>query len=77
MSKKPSTIAGWEKVCNNLNSALQLSIKEEEKLKKEIDLLSEETDDLWETVHGLEKQLNMSMGVIKYLEIQLDRANPV
>lgn len=37
MTKKPKTIEGWEKVCHNLNSALKLSIDQEDELIKALE----------------------------------------
>lgn len=61
--KKPTTVKDWEKVCENLNSALHAMIDEEAKRMKQID--------------KLEDQLVMSHGVIKYLEMKLERTNSV
>lgn len=61
--KKPTTVKEWEKVCENLNSALQSMMKDEVKLQNKIE--------------KLEEQLTMSVGVIKYLEMKLERPNPV
>jgi septal ring factor EnvC (AmiA/AmiB activator) len=67
---KPKTIKEWEKVCINLNNALKSQIKDEGKLNAQIDNLEEQ-------VTKLEEQLTMSVGVIKYLELQIVRSNPV
>ena len=69
-NKAPKTIKEWEKVCNNLNGALQSQIKDELKLRAKIDNLEEQ-------IAKLEEQLTMSVGVIKYLELQIVRSNPV
>jgi predicted nucleic acid-binding Zn-ribbon protein len=69
-SKKPTTVKEWEKTCVNLNGALQLSVKNELKLDHEIHKLEDK-------VEKLEEQLTMSVGVIKYLEMKLERTNPV
>ena len=61
--KKPTTVKEWEKVCENLRAALHAMIDEEAKMKKQID--------------KLEDQLVMSHGVIKYLEMKLERTNSV
>jgi hypothetical protein len=89
-SKKPTTVKEWEKVCDNLNAALKLSIKQEEELKKKIEELEQEYDsyfspeeldheieELEAQVEQLEEQVTMSVGVIKYLEMKLERTNPV
>jgi septal ring factor EnvC (AmiA/AmiB activator) len=67
---KPKTIKDWQKVCNNLNAALKSSMKAEDDLNDDI-------DHLFTQIHKLEEQLTMSMGVIKYLELQIVRSNPV
>ena len=67
---KPKTIKECEKVCINLNNALKSQIKDEGKLNAQIDNLEEQ-------VTKLEEQLTMSIGVIKYLELQIVRSNPV
>jgi hypothetical protein len=67
---EPKTIKGWKKVCENLNSALQSQMKDELKLRSVIDNLEEQ-------IGKLEEQLTMSVGVIKYLELQIARSNPV
>ena len=67
---KPKTIKDWEKVCNNLNAALKSSMKAEDDLNDDI-------DHLFTQISKLEEQLTMSMGVIKYLELQIVRSNPV
>ena len=67
---KPKTIKDWQKVCNNLNAALQSAIKHEDELNDDIEHLERQ-------MIKLEKQLTMSMGVIKYLELQIVRSNPV
>ena len=67
---KPKTIKDWQKVCNNLNTALKSSMKAEDDLNDDI-------DHLFTQISKLEEQLTMSMGVIKYLELQIVRSNPV
>jgi septal ring factor EnvC (AmiA/AmiB activator) len=70
MTKKPKTIQDWEKVCNNLNNALDSCLEDEAKLRVDIDNLEEQ-------IGKLEEQLTMSVGVIKYLELQIARSNSV
>ena len=70
MTKKPKTVADWEKVCKNLNNALESTMEDEVKLRAVIDNLEEQ-------VGKLEEQLTMSVGVIKYLELQIARSNTV
>jgi len=70
MSKKPKTIQDWEKVCNNLNNALDSCIEDEAKFRADIDNLQEQ-------IGKLEEQLTMSVGVIKYLELKIVRPNTV
>jgi septal ring factor EnvC (AmiA/AmiB activator) len=60
----------WVKICSQLNDALKSSIKDEDKLRVVIDNLEEK-------VGKLEEQLTMSIGVIKYLELQIARSNTV
>jgi hypothetical protein len=61
--KKPTKAIEQEKVCENLRAALHAMIDEEAKMKKQIE--------------KLEEQLTMSVGVIKYLEMKLERPNSV
>jgi len=63
MTKKPTTVKEWEKVCNNLNKALNSMMADEENMQARLD--------------KLEEQLTMTVGVVKYLEMKLDRLNPV
>ena len=58
MSKKPTTIAGWEKVCNNLNSALKLSIDHEEELIAALELQKALNKELEEKIKSLEVTLD-------------------
>ena len=67
---KPKTMKEWQKVCNNLNAALQSALKHEDELNDDIEQLEIK-------MLKLEEQLTMSMGVIKYLELQIVRSNPV
>jgi archaellum component FlaC len=67
---KPKTVKQWEKVCNNLNAVLASYIEDEAKFRAVIDNLEEQ-------IGKLEEQLTMSVGVIKYLELQIVRSNPV
>ena len=69
-NKPPKTVKDWQRVCNNLNGALQSQINDELKLRAQIDNLEEQ-------IGKLEEQLTMSVGVIKYLELQIARSNPV
>jgi len=70
MTKKPTTVKEWEKVCVNLNNALQLSIDNEIKLDDKFCKLQDKLE-------KIEEQLTMSVGVIKYLEMKLERTNSV
>ena len=63
MTKKPTTVKEWEKVCENLNKALNSMMADEENMQARLD--------------KLEEQLTMTVGVVKYLEMKLDRLNPV
>ena len=67
---EPKTLKEWKKVCNNLNGALESQMQDELKLRSVIDNLEEQ-------IGKLEEQLTMSVGVIKYLELQIVRSNPV
>ena len=67
---KQKSHAEWVKICNNLNSALESQMQDEVKLRAVIDNLEEQ-------IGKLEEQLTMSVGVIKYLELQIVRSNPV
>ena len=67
---KPKTIKDWQKVCNNLNAALQSALKHEDNLNDDI-------DHLFTQISKLEEQLTMSVGVIKYLETKIVRPDPV
>jgi hypothetical protein len=60
---KPKTVKQWEKVCNNLNEVIHLQHADIDTFEKQI--------------ANLEEQLTMSVGVIKYLELQIARSNPV
>jgi predicted nucleic acid-binding Zn-ribbon protein len=62
--------AEWAKIYSQLNDALKSSIKDENNLRVVIDNLEEK-------VGKLEEQLTMSIGVIKYLELQIARSNTV
>ena len=62
-SKKPTTVKEWEKVCDNLNKALNSMMADEENMQARLD--------------KLEEQLTMTVGVVKYLEMKLERLNPV
>jgi hypothetical protein len=67
---KPKTMKEWQKVCNNLNAALKSAMEHEEELYDDMEHLEIQ-------IMKLEEQLTMSMGVIKYLELQIVRSNPV
>ena len=77
--KKPTTTAEWEKVCSNLNAALTQSIATEDRLKEEIEDLEQHIEacdnEANEQIETLEEQLTMSVGVIKYLEMKLEKSN--
>jgi septal ring factor EnvC (AmiA/AmiB activator) len=67
---KPKTIKQWEKVCGQLNDVIHLQHADEAKLRVVIDNFEEQ-------IGKLEEQLTMSVGVIKYLELQIARSNTV
>jgi septal ring factor EnvC (AmiA/AmiB activator) len=67
---KPKTVKDWEKICNNLNDVIHAQHAAEQKLDAKIDNLEEQNG-------KIEEQLTMSIGVIKYLELQIARSNSV
>jgi septal ring factor EnvC (AmiA/AmiB activator) len=67
---KPKTDKDWEKICGQLNDVIHLQHADEQKLEVKIDNLEQQ-------IAKLEEQLTMSVGVIKYLELQIVRSNPV
>jgi hypothetical protein len=69
-NKKPTTVEGWEKICNNLDSALRLSIQQEEDLISAIETLRLKNEEL-------NTALIKAAGIINYLEMKLERADPV
>jgi septal ring factor EnvC (AmiA/AmiB activator) len=69
-SSKPKTMEEWQRVCNNLNDVIYSQYETEAKLRVDIDNLEEQ-------IGKLEEQLTMSVGVIKYLELQIARSNSV
>ena len=69
-SAKPKTAKDWEKVCGQLNDVIHAQHADEQKLEVQIANLEQQ-------LGKLEEQLTMSVGVIKYLELQIVRSNPV
>lgn len=69
-SAKPKTAKDWEKVCGQLNDVIHVQHADEQKLEVQIENLEQQ-------IGKLEEQLTMSVGVIKYLELQIARSNPV
>jgi septal ring factor EnvC (AmiA/AmiB activator) len=69
-SAKPKTAKDWEKVCGQLNDVIHAQHADEQKLEVHIANLEQQ-------IGKLEEQLTMSVGVIKYLELQIVRSNPV
>ena len=67
---KPKTTKDWEKICNQLNDVIHSQHADEKEMEAVIDKLEEE-------VARLEEQLTMSIGVIKYLELQIVRSDSV
>ena len=67
---KPKTVKDWEKICKNLNDVIHAQHAAEQKLDAKIDNLEEQNG-------KIEEQLTMSIGVIKYLELQIARSNSV
>ena len=78
-TKKPTTLKGWEEACLSLGKTLRELIDSENKLKEEIKDLERQLEvcdeEIDEQVEELEEQLTMSVGVIKYLEMKLEKAN--
>ncbi len=70
MTKKPKTAKDWEKVCGQLNDVIHAQHAEEQRLEIKVENLEEQ-------IGKLEEQLTMSVGVIKYLELQIARSNTV
>jgi septal ring factor EnvC (AmiA/AmiB activator) len=69
-SAKPKTAKDWEKVCGQLNDVIHAQHADEQKLEVQIANLEQQ-------IGKLEEQLTMSVGVIKYLELQIVRSNSV
>jgi len=69
-SKKPTTIEGWEKVCNNLDAALRLSIQQEEELIAALEETRASYDEL-------KISMVKAAGIIQYLETKLERSNSI
>lgn len=69
-SAKPKTAKDWEKVCGQLNDVIHAQHADEQKLEVQIANLEQQ-------IGKLEEQLTMSVGVIKYLELQIVRSNTV
>ena len=67
---KPKTAKDWEKICNQLNDVIHSQHADEKQLEALIENLEEQ-------IVSLEEQLTMSIGVIKYLELQIVRSNSV
>jgi len=67
---KPKTAKDWEKICNQLNDVIHSQHADEKEMEELIENLEEQ-------VSKLEEQLTMSIGVIKYLELQIVRSNSV
>lgn len=80
-SKQPTTVKEWEKVCENLNNALKSMVADEVILKARIEGMEAELDGTYDEhdaeVEKLEEQLTMTVGVVRYLEMKLERLNPV
>jgi predicted RNase H-like nuclease (RuvC/YqgF family) len=80
-SKRPTTVKEWEKVCENLNKALESMVADEVILKARIEGMEAELDGTYDEldaeIEKLEEQLTMTVGVVKYLEMKLERLNPV
>jgi predicted RNase H-like nuclease (RuvC/YqgF family) len=64
MTKKPKTIEGWEKVCHNLNSALKLSIDQEDELIKALEAEKAANKLLQNQVSDMEQKLSFYQQII-------------
>jgi polyhydroxyalkanoate synthesis regulator phasin len=62
-TEKQKSHSEWAKICTNLNEVIHTQHADIDTLEKQID--------------SLEEQLTMSIGVIKYLELQIVRSNSV
>lgn len=69
-AKKPTTTKEWEKICDNLNSALQLCLQQENLLIAEIEQLRTKNDEM-------HTDLAKAAGIIQYLETKLERSNSI
>jgi len=67
---KPKTVKDWEKICNQLNDVIHSQHADEKEMEAVIESLEKQ-------VSHLEEQLTMSIGVIKYLELQIVRSDSV
>lgn len=67
---KPKTAKDWEKICNQLNDVIHSQQADEKEMEEVIESLEKQ-------VSHLEEQLTMSIGVIKYLELQIVRSDSV
>lgn len=62
--------ADWKRLCDQMHDVVLSSYDDEAKLRAQIDNLESQ-------ISKLEEQLTMSIGVIKYLELQIVRSNPI
>ena len=67
---KTMKAADWKRLCDQMHEVVLSSYEDEAKLRADIDNLEDQ-------IGKLEEQLTMSVGVIKYLELQIARSNTV
>jgi uncharacterized coiled-coil DUF342 family protein len=77
MTKKPKTIEGWEKVCHNLNSALKLSIDQEDELIKALEAEKAANKSLQNKVSDLEQSLKQLADLLADGYTEHDRKDEV
>jgi predicted RNase H-like nuclease (RuvC/YqgF family) len=73
MTKKPKTIAEWEKVCHNLNSALKLCIDQEEELIAALELQKADNKLLEQKIKSLEVTLDSYIKIDEMYAIAEER----
>lgn len=73
MTKKPKTIAEWEKVCNNLNSALKLCIDQEEELIAALELQKADNKLLEQKIKDLDVTLDAYIKIDEMYAIAEER----
>ena len=66
--KKPTTVKEWEKVCENLNAALKLSIKTEEDLTEQIRVLNKKLNTHIQNADAFKEEIENLESYIKEWE---------